>query len=59
MSEYLINKDYRISYFKNEKKKGKPYIDKEYDDDLKNYEDFEIITKKYINSKSNIFNKKS
>jgi hypothetical protein len=41
------------------KKKQAPCIDKEYDDDLNNYEDFEIITKKYINSKSNIFNIKS
>ena len=31
----------------------------DYEDDLKDYEDFEIITKNYINSKNNIFNEKS
>jgi len=34
-------------------------MNSDYDDDLKDYEDFEIITKNYINSKNNIFNEKS
>ena len=39
-----------IEYFRNENHSGNPYDDEVYVDDLENYEWFEMLTKKFINS---------
>ena len=50
MSALSINSSYRISYFRNENHSGNSYDDEVYVDDLENYEWFEMLTKKFINS---------
>ena len=50
---------YRKSYFRNLNKNGNPFDDEEYANDLEDYEDFEMLTKKFINNERNILDEKS
>jgi hypothetical protein len=50
MTAVFKTRGYRISYFKNENQSGNPYDDEVYLDDLENFEWFEMLTKKFINS---------
>jgi hypothetical protein len=50
MSALSTNISYRISYFNDRNHSGNQYDDEVYVDDLENYEWFEMLTKKFINS---------
>ena len=55
MSRNSSVRSYRRSYFRNEN----PSDNSSSEDDIDNYEWFEMLTKKFINKKFNILNEKS